>query len=97
MLVVWQQRVNLLINIPLHFVAVQQMAAEEQSDRMVSDMEVWMKQRGAIEFLHVEKMAPIDSHLHLPNVYGDQTVNVSIVRWWWCISAVMTVTVGHRC
>ena len=52
---VWQQRVNLLINIPLHFVAVQQMAAEEQSDRMVSDMEVWMKQSGGIEFLLMEK------------------------------------------
>ena len=33
-------------NIPLHFVAVQQMAAEWQSDKLVSDMEVWMKQRG---------------------------------------------------
>jgi len=35
--VVWQQRLNLPDNIPLHVVAVQQMAAEGQSDRMMSD------------------------------------------------------------
>ena len=50
------------------------MAAEGQSDRMVSDMEVHMKQRCGIEFLHAEKMAPIDIHLHLLNVYGVQMV-----------------------
>ena len=33
------------INIPLHFVAVQHMAAEGQSDEMASGMEVLMKQR----------------------------------------------------
>ena len=63
---VWQQRVNLLINIPLHFVAVQQMAAEGQSDRMASDMEVCMKQRGGTEFFHDGKkwhpLVFIDSH-----------------------------------
>ena len=31
------------------------MTAEEQSDTMMSDMEVCMKQRCGIEFLHVEK------------------------------------------
>ena len=31
-----------------------------QSDRMASDMEVHMKQRCVIEFLYVEKIAPID-------------------------------------
>ena len=35
------------------------MAAEGQSDRMVSGMEVRMKQRGGTEFLHGEKIAPI--------------------------------------
>ena len=50
------------INIPLHVVAVLQMAAEGQSDKMASDMEVQMKQRGVAEFLHVEKMAPTDIH-----------------------------------
>ena len=37
---------------------------------------------GGIEFLHTEKVAPIDIHRHLLNVYGDETVDVSIVRWW---------------
>ena len=37
------------------------MAAEGQSDRMVSDMEVPMKQRCGIEFLHAEKLASIDN------------------------------------
>jgi len=39
------------------------MAAEGQSDKMVSDMEVQMKQSYVIEFLHAEKkIAPIDVH-----------------------------------
>ena len=42
-------------NIHLHFATVQQMAAEGQSDKMASDMEVRMKQRCVIEFLHAEK------------------------------------------
>ena len=40
---VWNQRLNLPASIPLQFVAVKQMAAEVQSDKMMSDMEVWMK------------------------------------------------------
>jgi len=39
----------------LRFVAVWQMAAEEQTDRMASDMEVCMKQRCVTEFLHEGK------------------------------------------
>ena len=58
------------------------MVAEGQSDIMVSDMEVWMKQRCGIEFLHAEKMAPIDIHQHLLNFSEEQTVDVSTVRWW---------------
>jgi len=46
---------NLPNNISLYFVAVCYMTAEGQSDKMVSDMEVCMKQRGVTEFLHVEK------------------------------------------
>ena len=65
---------------PLHFVAMQQMAAEGQSDRMVSDVQVNMKKRCGIEFIHLEKMAPVDIHLHLLNVYGGQTVHVSTAR-----------------
>ena len=82
MLLVWQQRLNLPTNIPFHVVAVQQMAAEGQSDRMASDMEVWMKQMCLIEFLYEEKMALIDIHQHLLNVDGDQAVDVSTVGWW---------------
>ena len=51
---------NLPTNIPFHVVAVWQMAAEGQFDTVVSDMEVHMKQRGASEFLHVEKVALTD-------------------------------------
>ena len=58
------------------------MAAEGQSDKMTSDMEVLMKQRCVIEFLHAEKIAPKDIHRRLLNVYGDQTVDVSTVRRW---------------
>ena len=44
---------------------------------MASDMDAYTKQRCAIECLHAEKMAPIEIHCHLLNVYGDQTVDVS--------------------
>ena len=56
------------------------MAAEGQSDRMVSDVEMRMKQRCGIEFLHEEKMAPTDVDRQLLNVYGDQTADVGTVR-----------------
>jgi len=41
------------------------MAAEGQSDKMVSEMEVGMKQRCVTEFLHAEQMALTDTHQHL--------------------------------
>jgi hypothetical protein len=37
----------------------------------MSEMETRMKQRSVIEFLHAEKIAPIDIHQRLLNVYGD--------------------------
>ena len=80
--VVRKERLNLPANISLHFVAALQMAAEGHSDRMVSDMEVQMKQRCGTEFLHAEKIASTDIHQHLLNVYGDQTADVSTVRQW---------------
>jgi hypothetical protein len=46
---------NLPANIPLNFVAVRQMAAERQSDKMASDMEVRMKHYCVTEILHEEK------------------------------------------
>ena len=51
------------------------MAAEGQSDRMASDMEVQMEQRCAIECL-------TDSQRFLLIFCGNQSVDVSIVRWW---------------
>ena len=56
------------------------MAAEGQSDRMASDMEVHMKQRCVTEFLHAENIVPTDIHRHWLNIYGDQIVGVSTVR-----------------
>ena len=47
-----------------------------------SNMEVRVKQRCVTEFLHLEKMAPTDSHQFLLSIYGDQTVDVSTVRQW---------------
>ena len=38
------------------------MAAEGQSDTMVSDIEVRIKQRGVTEFFHAEKMSPADTY-----------------------------------
>ena len=58
------------------------MAAEEQSDTVVSDMGTCMEQTGGSDFFHAEKMVPIDVHQHLLNVYGDQTVDVGTVRQW---------------
>ncbi len=59
-----------------------QIAAGGQPDRMSSDMEAQMKQRYVIEFFYAEKMAPTDIRQRLPNVYGDQAVDVHTVRWW---------------
>ena len=58
------------------------MAVEGQSVKVASDMEMQMKQRCAIEFIHEEKVASIDIHQCLLNVYGVQTVDMNIVKWW---------------
>ena len=49
-------------SMPLHFVAVQRMAAEGQPEKMASDMEVSMEKRCGAEFLHAEKVASVDIH-----------------------------------
>lgn len=54
-----------------HFVAMQWIAAEGQSHKKASDMEVHLKERHGIEFLHMEKMAPTDICGCLLNIYGD--------------------------
>jgi len=56
------------------------MAAEGQSDKVITDMEVQVKQRGGNEFLHAEKMALTDIRWHLLNIYRDQRVGVRTVR-----------------
>mgnify|MGYP001854938610 CR=1 FL=1 len=58
------------------------MAAEGQSDRMESDMEVHVKERCVTEFLWAENMAPTDIHRCLLSVFGGQPVDVSTVRLW---------------
>ncbi len=78
----WQERLKLPSNILLQVFSIWQMAAEGQSDRIASDIEVWMKQRCDTEFFHAEKMAPINIHRCLLNFYGDQTVDVSTGRCW---------------
>ena len=43
--------------------------------------EVRFKQRAVIEFLTAEKVPPIEIHIRMQAVYGDQCVDVSTVRW----------------
>lgn len=40
-------------------------------------VEVCLKWRSVIEFLHAKKIAPIDIHQHLVNIYRDWTVDMS--------------------
>ena len=58
------------------------MAADGQSDKMASDMEVHIKERCATEFLPAEKMTPGGFCLCLLNVQGKQTVDVNTLRRW---------------
>ena len=58
-MVVWQQSLNLPSIIPLHLIVMQRMAAVGQSDKMVSDVEVQVKQRDRNEFLYAEKLHPL--------------------------------------
>ena len=41
-----------------------------------------MKRKCVTEFLHAEESALTDIRRLCLNVYGDQTMNVSTVRWW---------------
>ena len=69
-------------HVKLNFAAAWQIAADGSCDKMVSDMEMHMKIRRVIEFLHAEKMALIDIYWWLLNIHGEQTEDVSTVRWW---------------
>jgi len=44
--------------------------------------DVRFKQRAIIEFLTAEKVPPIEIHRRMQAFYGDQCVDVSIVRRW---------------
>ena len=62
---------------------MQQMALEEQSEKIVSDIEAHMRLRCVIEFLHAEKkIASIYIYQCLLNIYGYQVAYVSSVRQW---------------
>ena len=69
-----------------------QMAAEGQSDRMASDMEVPIKQRCGNEFLHMEKMAPTVNHWCLQIFLETKQWMRACWGGGWCISAVVTAT-----
>ena len=56
-----------------------EMAAKRQSDRMVFDVEMCIKQRCVTKLFYAKKMAPIDSHQYLLNICGNQTVDMSTV------------------
>ena len=81
MLVIWTYKLNLPTTILLRFIVTRQMATQEQSDKMASGVTLQMKQRCVTKFLDEEKMAPTKIH-HLLSVYGDQTADVSTVKWW---------------
>ena len=83
---------NLPDNIPLHFVAMLQVAAEGQSGKMASDMKEHMKQRHIVEFLCAEKMTPTDIHWSLLNMYGDQRKTVGGVFQQWQQQQLFTST-----
>ena len=56
------EEVEPFTDVPLCAVAVREMAAKGQSDKMVSDIGVHMKQKGGTEFPRVEKVAPTENH-----------------------------------
>jgi len=74
---------------------MQQLAAEGQSNKMVFDIDVHMKERYGIEFLHAEING---THCHSLTTCW---MFIETKQWmWgggWCSSAVVTATVGHLC
>jgi len=76
MMMGWQQRLNLPTNTHSTMLLL---CDRWHSDKMMSDMEVCMRERCGTEFFHGEKMAPIDTRRHLMSIHGDQTADV---RWW---------------
>ena len=97
MLTAWQYRTNIPTNSPLHFVAVWQMAVVEQSDKLISEIEVHLKQRRGIEFLLVKKNC---THWHSskltecfwrPNIECEHhEVMTAVFQQWWQRQWVMS-------
>ena len=73
------------------------MAVEGQSDKTAFDMEVCMKQRCVTEFLCGKKIVPTEIHQQLLNIYGNETLDFSTVKQWWCILAVAVDGHLHCC
>lgn len=67
------------------------LAAEGQSETMASDMEVQLKQRCVMEFLHVEKDAAIHKCQCLLNIYGDQTVYKEKGSGWYTSTIMLVI------
>jgi hypothetical protein len=57
-------------------------SSREAVRQKASDMEIHMKQKYVNEFLLAAKIAYVDIHRCLLNVYRDKTVDVSTVRLW---------------
>jgi len=68
---------------------------QRDTGKMAHDMEVHMKQRSVTVFLHEGNMALFHIHQCLLNACGDQTVDVSTVKW--CVLAAVTVGPFHWC
>ena len=65
------------------FCCVWQMAAEAQSDKMTSNVEVHMKQRCVIEFLHAEKNVRSFLYILCFQVgYQEKALHQGVVRHW---------------
>lgn len=67
------------------------LAAEGQSETMASDMEVQLKQRCVMEFLHVEKDAAIHKCQCSLNIYGDQTVYKEKGSGWYTSTIMLVI------
>ena len=98
MLVLWQRRLNLPTIIPLHFVAMWEITANGQSDKMASDMELLMKQRCVTEISlcgkKLHQVTFIDTYWKFM-----ETKHWMWAQWGsgWCISAVVTATWKTSC
>jgi len=89
-------------SIPLHFVAVGQMAAEGQADKMASDMEVHMKRRGGSEFFHEKKTGTrwhsltLTKRLWSPDSGYEHSKGTAFQQWWQQVTSTGADFYEHR-